>query len=404
MTFSNLFTRPAARLAAVRLGGAAMLFALGACRGEETASTDQSSSSTPIAVAPVAAPTRVTLTAAAVTTAGILTAPAERDVGSLGSDDRALQVPGQIEADPQRVAVVSSRVAGQLDQLFAVEGDRVDAGQRVATLFSAEYLTAQSDVQLAERRAQLLRGSPDELGARSLADASARRLRLLGGTEAEVAALRRGDQPASMLPLRSPLTGSIVRAHALAGEALAAGAPVFTVADLSVVDVVAEIPEVSLSLVRVGQSAAVSIAAFPSMRFRGTVELLRDQLNPETRTVRAVIHVTNASRTLRPGMYASVWLDVERRATGEADPSGVLVPESAIVNDGTERIVFVEVASRTFERRLVRVASLAPEGSFRAAGRNVRITDGLRAGERVVIHGAFLLKSELNKSSAPEDE
>ncbi|MHB1069810.1 MAG: efflux RND transporter periplasmic adaptor subunit, partial [Gemmatimonadaceae bacterium] len=324
--------------------------------------------------------------------------------GAGGPDDRALQVPGQIEADPQRVAVVSSRIAGQLDQLFVVEGDRVDAGRSVATLFSSEFLTAQSDVQLAERRAVVLRGSPDEAGARALADAAARRLRLLGSTEADVAALRRGDPPASTLPLRAPLAGSIVRAHVLAGEALAAGAPVFTVADLTVVDVVAEIPEVSLSMVRIGQAAAITIAAFPALRLRGTVELLREQLNPDTRTVRAVIHVGNPTRVLRPGMYASVWIDVGSRSPGALATPGLLVPATALVNDGVERIVFVEVAPRTYERRVVRVESLSPEGSLRPTGRDVRIADGLRAGERVVTHGAFLLKSELNKSSDPEDE
>ena len=388
------------------LSGAALLLALGACSGTETATADRvppAASAARGADAVAVSTTRVTLTASAMATAGIVTAPAQRDTGALGTDDRALQVPGQIEADPQRVAVVSSRIAGQLDKLHVVEGDRVEAGQGVATLYSPEYLTAQGDVQLAERRATVLRGSPDETGARALADAAARRLRLLGGTEEDVAALRRGDAPESTLLLRAPIAGSIVRAHALAGEALAAGAPVFTVADFSVVDVVAEIPEVSLSLVRIGQPAAITIAAFPALRFRGAVELLREQLNPETRTVRAVIHVGNASRALRPGMYASVWLDVGGRSARASGAPGVLVPESALVNDGAERIVFVEVAPRTYERRVVRVESLAPEGSLRPAGREVRIADGLRAGERVVTHGAFLLKSELTKS-APEDE
>lgn len=382
--------------------GPVLLLVLGACGRPEVSPASGGAANAPPAAPSSAA--RVILSASAMATAGIRTAPAQRDTGGVGTDGRALQVPGQVEADPQRVAVVSARIAGQLDRLFVVEGDRVQAGQGVATLFSSEYLTAQSDVQLAERRAAVLRGTSDEAGARALADAAARRIRLLGGTDADVAALRRGDAPAPTLTLRAPLAGSIVRAHALAGEALAAGAPLFTVADLSVVDVVAEIPEVSLAQVRIGQPAAITIAAFPTRRFRGAVELLRDQLNPETRTVRAVIHVGNATRALRPGMYASVWIDVGGAATRSSGTAGLLVPETAIVNDGVERIVFVEVAPRTYERRVVRVESLTPEGSLRPAERDVRIADGLRPGERVVTHGAFVLKSELTKSTAPEEQ
>ena len=399
----SLLLHVTSRRCPLRLFLSALLLTLGGCRGEKAASVDRAVANAPPA-APPAPATRVTLTEAGLATAGIRTAPVQRDTGSVGADGRALQVPGQVEADPRRVAVVSSRISGQLEHLSVVEGDRVEAGQVVAELFSPEYLTAQSDVQLAERRAAVLRGSPDEQGARALADAAARRLRMLGSTEAEVTALRQGNAPASVLSLRSPLAGSIVRAHALAGEALAAGAPVFTVADLSIVDLVAEIPEVSLALVRVGQAATITIAAFPALRIRGTVELLREQLNPDTRTVRAVIHVGNATRALRPGMYASVWIDVGGRYPGALATPGLLIPETAIVNDGADRIVFVEVAARTYERRVVRVESLAPEGSLRPAGREVRIADGLRAGERVVTHGAFLLKSELNKSSDPEDE
>lgn len=385
--------------------GPILLLALGACGRQDASPSSGGTANTPPVVArPSPRATRVILSASAMATAGIRTTPARPDMGGVGTDGRALQVPGQVEADPQRVAVVASRIAGQLDRLFVVEGDRVQAGQGVATLFSSEYLTAQSDVQLADRRATVLRGTSDEFGARALADAAARRIRLLGGTEADVAALRRGDAPAPTLTLRAPIAGSIVLAHALAGEALGAGAPLFTVADLSVVDVVAEIPEVSLAQVRIGQAAAITIAAFPTRRFRGTVELLRDQLNPETRTVRAVIHVGNAARALRPGMYASVWIDVGGAGTRASGTTGLLVPETAIVNDGVERIVFVDVAPRTYERRVVRVESLTPEGSLRPADRDVRIADGLRPGERVVTHGAFVLKSELTKSTAPEEQ
>ena len=347
---------------------------------------------------------RVSLSADAMIAADIRVQQARPDTSRADDDTRSLQVPGQVELDPRRVTVVSSRIDGRIERLHVVEGDPVQDAQPVAELYSQAFASAQGDLQQAERRVSLLRTSPDSQGARALADAAAQRLVLMGSGTREIEALRNGEAAAQTLVLRSPLTGSVLQAHVLVGTHVAAGQPVFTVADLTVLDVVAEVPEASLSLVRVGQRATIGIAAFPQLRFVGSVERLRDVLNAETRTVRAVIHVPNRSRSLRPGMYASVRLELPRAAKRGAARTGVVLPESAIVTDGAATVVFVEVAPSTFERRVVRSESLSPPGSMRPAGQDVRITDGLRAGERVVVHGAFLLKSELAKGALAEDK
>ena len=362
-----------------------------------------------------AAPTnnRITLAEAAFATAGIAVAPV--DVLRADASGVALSVPGQVELDPRRVALVSARIAGRVERLTAVEGDRVSAGETVAYLYSPEFLTAQVDLAQAQRRARLLAGTPDDSGARALVEAARRRLRLMGSSDGEIERAAGDGDPASVLALRAPLDGSIMEAHLLPGAAVEPGAPIFTVADLSVIDVVAEVPERSLPLVRTGQRARVSIAAFPNLQFNGTVERLRDALNPATRTVRAVIHVPNASHRLRPGMFATVQLDVSLRdalaaggAPRPASPgagSAVLtIPETAVVTDGERRFVFVEVGLRTYERREVRIAPLSPPGSTVSRALSVVVQDGLRSGERVVVTGAFTLKSELAKASLAEEE
>lgn len=409
--------------------------------GAENRGTSRSSAHTPEAAVPAAAEkaggekegegehgeehgegeaTRVTLTEAAFATARIAVEPVAATSAATGGV--GLEVPGQVELDPRRVALVSSRIAGRIERLAAVEGDRVGAGQPVAYLYSPEFLVAQADLGQATRRAQLLAGTEDERGARALVDAARRRLRLMGAGEADIGRAAAGGEPAATLALRAPIGGSVMEAHLLPGAAVEPGAPIFTVADLSVIDVVAEVPERSLPLVRTGQRASVGIAAFPAMRFDGEVERLRDALNPETRTVRAVIHVPNGSRRLRPGMFATVQLDVATRdalalapggaTVGAAGARGVggtaggtvlTIRESAVVTDGERRFVFVEVGPRAYERREVRVASLAPPGSSTPRAPAVVVQDGLRAGERVVVSGAFTLKSELAKASLGED-
>ena len=341
---------------------------------------------------------RVTLSNTAMRTAGIRT----DTVSTQASPDVGLVVPGQVQFDPRRVALVSPRVEGRIERLEVVEGDRVRAGQMVALLYSPAFATAQADLIQAARRAGMLAGTADSDGASAIADAARRRLRLMGLPDSQVASLAKAGEPADFLPLTSPLDGTITKSHTLPGAAVEAGAPVFEVSDLSVMDVVAEVPEPSLPLVRIGQLAAVSIAAYPGMTFHGEVERMSGELNPETRTVQAVVHVPNRAGRLRSGMFATVRLAIQNRAGRPAAQPMLSVPASAVVTEGERYVVFVEVGRNTFERREVEITSLTPTGSMSPVQGRVAVRKGLSAGDRVVVEGAFTLKSELAKASLGE--
>lgn len=347
---------------------------------------------------------RVTLSEPAYQTAGI---QVEAVYSSTPAGSEDLEVPGQVEFDPRRVAIISPRAPGRIERLLVVEGDRVSSGQTVALLYSPTFVTAQNDLLQALRRARAVAGTEDERGAASIVDAARRRLRSVGAGTQAIAQLESGGEPAQYMALASPFAGSIMQASTLVGEAVEAGKDIFKIADLSVVDVVAEVPERALPFVRIGQAATIEIAAYPGMRFAGRVERLRDELNPETRTVRAVIHVPNGSARLRPGMFATVRLRVPTStlAPGSAVPRGsalITIPETAVVTDGELRYVFVEVGPRVFERREVEIASLAPPGSATPSGTRVAVRSGLVRGDRVVVRGAFILKSELAKAGLGE--
>ena len=105
-------------------------------------------------------------------------------------------------------------------------------------------------------------------------------------------------------------------------------------------------------------------------------------------------------------MFATVRLQVRATALTQQTGAGaergtpmLTIPETAVVTDGEARYVFVEVGPRTYERRSVQVVSLAPPGSTRPAGNRVGIRSGIAAGDRVVVSGAFVLKSELAKGA-----
>jgi multidrug efflux pump subunit AcrA (membrane-fusion protein) len=332
---------------------------------------------------------QVTLTEAAYRTAGIEVAEVRGEAGTTAVD--GVEVPGRVEFAPDRVALISPRTSGRIERLTVVEGNRVGAGEPVAYILSPAFLTAQNDFLQAVRRAELLAGTQDEEGARALISAARRRLQLLGVPSGVTERLQSGGEPLDLLPIMAPFAGSIVEAHTLEGAAVEPGSPIYKIADLSVVDVVADVPEQALPHLELGQKATVRLAAYPERTFTGRIERLHDELNPETRTVAAVIHVPNSERMLRPGMFASVNLQVPV-GSGASTPGATLtIPGSALVTDGPTQYAFVEVGPRTFERREVEVTPVGGDG--------VAVRSGLAAGERVVTNGAFALQSEMGKAS-----
>lgn len=386
---------------------AALITAPAACSfgegGEVRADEERAQEGDPVhaadheeAEAEAGAERRVTLTEAGFETAGIVVQEVRPEEG--GGLVVGTEVPGRVEFAPGRVALISPRTSGRIERLRAVEGDRVRAGEVVGEVLSHAFLTAQSDLVQASQRADLLEGTADAEGAEALLAAARRRLRLLGVSEDEVARLEAGGEPRDLLPIRAPFDGSIIEAYALAGAAVEPGEPIFRVADLSVLDVVAEVPEQTLRYLEIGRPAAVNLAAYPELRLTGRIQRILGELDPEMRTVEAIIQMPNPERRLRPGMFATVTLQVPvssaEGARGRARP--LTIPRSALVTEGDAHYVFVELGPRTFERRAV-VA--APFGFSENADDRVLVQSGLVAGERVVTAGAFTLKSELGEAS-----
>lgn len=344
---------------------------------------------------------RVMLSEAALRTAGIEVEAAMSETASDAAG--ALEVPGDVDFDMRRVVILSPRVGGRIERLLVVAGDRIRAGQTVALLYTPAFISAQTEFLQARRRAAALANTADAQGAQAIAGAAATRLRQFGVSPADVNRLAASETVQDYLSLNAPFSGSIVESSALAGAHVEAGAPLFKLADLSFVDVIAAVPERSVPLVRVGGRATVRIAAYPQMTFAGSVERVQQQLDESTRTVGAVIHVRNVNETLKPGMFATVRLELPAHAPVSSGRAMVVtIPESAVVTEGERRFVFIEIAPRTFEKREVEVGTLELPGASQPLTNRVIARTGIRPGEHVVVRGAFILKSELGKAALGE--
>lgn len=309
-------------------------------------------------------------------------------------------VTATIRPNQDRLARVAPRIEGRVTSAPAKLGDRVRAGQTLATLDSvavgeahAAWMQAQSELRIAEadfRRAEaltadeiiprkdFLRAQADRDKAGSALRAAGDRLRLLGGTPGA------SGTRASVLAVTAPFAGTVIEKKATLGELSSPSEPLFTVADLDRVWIQADLPETALAKVRVGANAKVTVPAYPTETFSGRVGYIGAGLDKDTRTVAARIEVDNADGRLKPEMFATAAIE----ATGDRR-AALIVPDAAIVLMQGQPTVFV-YEHGAYEMRVV-------EPGERIGGHTV-VKSGLKAGEQVVTAGAYALKARKLKS------
>jgi len=358
----------------------------------------------------------VTLSETAAREAGLVVA----EVGTIMRRAQ-LDAPGVLALDERRTARIGSPVDGKVIEVFVQIGDRVGAGKELAHMISplvheawaayrkatAEKRRAQSDLTLAvqadaratrlladkaiseqeAQRARANRVAAEE--ALNIVSTEIRRaeeeLEHLGVTNKEDPTGESGEQ----IPVTSPLPGVVLEKLITEGGAVTPGAPLFVVSDLSSLWALAEIDETALPHVKTGAPVDVKVAAYPGESFPGTITWIADTVNPKTRRITVRCALANATGRLKPDMYATVLL-------GEGEPRAiVVVPSQAVQDIDGKPVVFVEAAKGRYVKREVTVGA-------DVAGQ-IAITSGLKAGERAVTAGAFLLKSELLKSAAPPE-
>lgn len=290
-----------------------------------------------------------------------------------------LRTVGVIAPAERGLAQISVRFAGWVQTLAAPDtGRRVARGEVLATIYSPDVLAAEQEYLTARGWERAPGGETGELAA-----AARRRLELIGVAGAEIDALAARGKVGDAVPIRSPVAGYVTARNVVAGAAVTPGTPLFEVADLARVWLLAEVFEQDAARLHIGQKAALELAAFPGERFVGRVQLVYPTVNPQTRTLRVRLEFTNktgpAGPKLRPGMTGDVALELPKAA-------GLVIPSEAIVDTGERQYVFVARGGGRFEPRLVRVGA--------RAGERAQIADGLAEGETIVTTGNFLLDSE----------
>lgn len=322
-----------------------------------------------------------------------------------------LTTTGRVDFNQDRLAHVSPRVPGRVHRVQATLGDQAQAGQTLAVIDSIElgraksaFLRAKVQLDLARQTLEREEGLLEDRitseqavaearaaaeRARAAYQAARQELRLLGLSDRQIDRTSANDPSAALFPLSSPIDGTVVEKHVSLGEVVSPERNLFTVADLSQVWIWIDVYERDLARVHLEDDVAVRVDAFPERTFEGKVAYIRNQVDPDTRTARARIDVTNTDGHLRPGMFATVTVTDPHGTGGEEASKTLVVPSGAIQRDGEEQVTFVPAGENRYERRVVRLG--------RRTDAYVEVLEGVSAGESVVVEGTFFLKSEAAK-------
>lgn len=310
---------------------------------------------------------------------GITLATAE-----LGPVRREIRATGNVTFDERRLSTITPKIGGFVERLHVdFTGQAVRRGEPLLEIYSPELVAAQEELLAAARlERQLAQSSAPGVGARSggLVDAARRRLLLWDISPAQIDRIEQTGEVRRTMTLYAPFTGFVVQKDVQAGQSIQPGQALYRLADLSRVWVEADVYEQDLRYLRLGEPVDMEIAAFPGERFPGRISYVHPDVRPETRTGRVRIEVANPGGEIKPGMFATVYIDAP-----ESEPV-VLVPRDAVMRTGTRDIVFVQKSPGVYETREVRVGA--------GSDGKVAVLSGLLAGDRVVSRANFILDAE----------
>jgi len=306
---------------------------------------------------------------------------------------------GDVVYDESRLSQVTSWVAGYVQKLYVDKTyEVVKEGQALAEIYSPEYFGAAEELLLVARRT----------GVTDLLASARQRLNLLGVADADIDAILAAGTVGPRLVVRAPRSGYVIAKPIVIGSRAEKGMTLMEVADLSVVWIEADVYEKDIARLKAGQPITATVEAWPGRTFAGTVALIYPRVDPLTRTNRVRFEVANATGQLRPGMYATVRIDVpptppagsavrlvsHPSPDAPAKPEYLTVPQRAVIDTGTRQVVYVERSPGLFEGVEVQ---LGPR-----SGEFYPVWSGLKPDDRVAAAGAFLIDAEtrLNPDAA----
>jgi cobalt-zinc-cadmium efflux system membrane fusion protein len=308
--------------------------------------------------------------------------------------DSQLVLPARIVANPTEMVHIYPMISGRVLSLRILPGQQVKKGEEIGTLQSSEAAQARSDFEKAKieaDRADLQLNRAQELLAHEvMAQRDYDDLKALD--EADHADLERARQTLHMLgfsehstsdivPITAPVSGVVLDVGTGPGEmqrSLDNATAIATIANIDSVWAVGDLYPRDQAAVHVGQPVAITVSGYPGLTIRGVVNNISDAVDPVSLTLKVRVVLPNPGYRLKPQMYANMTITNRERQV-------IVVPSTAVIQNGQSAFVFVESTPGKYERRDVTLGDVHSD--------NDEVLRGLNDGDRVVSTGVELLRA-----------
>ncbi|MCB9273142.1 MAG: efflux RND transporter periplasmic adaptor subunit [Lewinellaceae bacterium] len=291
-----------------------------------------------------------------------------------GSTTKDIFLAGKVQTDERLVASQVAHVPGRIEQLFVTfTGEAVRKGQKLATIYSPELVSAQRELIEAlkwkETQPQLL-------------EATRNKLRNWKISETTIAEIENSREVKTNITVYADQSGVVLKRRVSVGDYLREGGVLFDIASLGQVWLLFDAYEEDLAEVRVGDVVSYTVPAIPGRTFSARISFIGPVIDPRSRIASLRAEVANPGGVLKPEMFIRGAI----KSRVGTDKSSLSVPKTAVLWTGPRSVVYVEVPGATVPSYEFREVTLDD-----VAGSEYLIKEGLEAGERVVVNGAFVI-------------
>jgi len=301
-----------------------------------------------------------------------------------GTPEKLVYLQGKVHADERNMAKLTARFGGRIEKLFVnFTGQNVQKGEKLATLYSPDLVTAQRE---------LLEAIAFKESRPSFYTAAKTKLKLWDLTEDQINGIEEKGEPQLYFDILSPISGTVMMRHVSLGDYIQEGSALFQVTDLSKVWVLFDAYESDLPWIKTGDHVELTIQALPGKPYEGTVTYIDPFINSQTRVAKVRIELSNKGYKLKPEMFASGLLHSKIAESSEQ----LLIPKSSILWTGKRAVVYISLPDRDLPTFLYREITLGPE-----AGNFYVVAEGLMEGEVIAVNGVFKIDAAAQLEGKP---
>ncbi|WP_288369235.1 efflux RND transporter periplasmic adaptor subunit [uncultured Algoriphagus sp.] len=303
-------------------------------------------------------------------------------VGSTGGESK-LELTGKIQADERESASITAKFPGRIEKLYvSFTGEKVVKGQKLASIYSPELLSAQQE---------LIEASKIKSDFPEIYQAAKQKLRLWKLSEEQISSIEVAGKIQEQFDVFAEHGGIVMGRNVAVGDYITTGQALFQIVNLDKVWVILDVYESDLDQIQVETPIQFTVAGIPNTKFSSKVSFVDPVINPETRVAAVRAELPNGQGKLLPEMFVKA--EISKNRTGQTTLS---IPRTAVLWSGKRSVVYVKVPNQSpagFEMREVEIGALQ--------GDNYTVLSGLENGEEIVVNGAFTIDAASQLAGKP---